>query len=135
VIDIHAQAVLDLLTAAIASPRKVFDGQVDPPVADVKATPYVLAYFDAARPDLNFQGATYTFQLRITCHSVGANAQAARRVAQDAAAALLDVSPTVSGRKCYPIRWEEGTPPQRDESTGVTVMDQIDTYVLRSVPA
>lgn len=132
-IDAHAGAVLALLNAAITAPRKVYDGKV-PADANAATNPYVLAYFDAARPDLSFRGITHTFQLRITCHSVGGNAQAARRVAESVAAALLDVTPTVAGRKCYPIRWEDGTPPQRDETTGVTVMDQIDTYVLRSVP-
>ena len=37
-LDEHAQAVLGLLSAAITSPRLVFDSKVDPPVEDVKAT-------------------------------------------------------------------------------------------------
>jgi len=56
-------------------------------------------------------------------------------VADRVAAALLDAIPVVTGRTCFPIRWEDGAPPQRDEATGSTVMDVIDTYVLRSVPA
>lgn len=133
-IDEHAQAVLDRLTAVITAPRNVYDGKA-PTNADPIAHPYVLVYFDAGHPDLNFTGSTHTFQLRITCHSVGGSAQAARRVAESVAVALLDVTLTVAGRTCYPIRWEDGMPPQRDETTGVTVMDEIDVYVLRSVPA
>jgi hypothetical protein len=65
---------------------------------------------------------------------VAASGKAARIGAGRAQALLLDVRPTVAGRTCYPIRWEESVPPQRDESTGALVMDAVDTYVLASVP-
>jgi hypothetical protein len=133
VIDEHAAAVLALLNAVTSPALTVYDGKV-PSGIDPKTTPYVLVYFASGRPDLTFDSATYTFQLRATCHSVGGNAQAARMVADRVATALLDVTPTVSGRSCFPIRWEEGFPPQRDESTGQTVMDQVDVYAFMSVP-
>jgi hypothetical protein len=55
-------------------------------------------------------------------------------VAGRSRAALLGVTPTIAGRGCYPIVHDDSQPPQRDESTGVLVFDQIDTYTLRSLP-
>lgn len=133
-IDEHAAAVLALLNAAPGPPTLyVFDGKV-PTGTDPAAKPYVLVYFDAAQPDLSFVGRSWTFQLGITCHSVGATARAARMVADRVRTALLDVAPVVATRKCWPIRWDSGTPPQRDEQTGASVFDQVDVYLLRSVP-
>jgi hypothetical protein len=129
-IDEHAAAVLALLQPGGAT----FDARV-PDGTDPRTTPYILAYFSGSYPDLAFRGVVHTFQLRITLHCVGGNATAARRVSDRGMAALLDVVPVVAGRACYPIRFEDSQPPQRDESTGQLVMDQIDSYVLRSVPA
>lgn len=133
-IDEHVTAVLALLNGAITSPRKVFDGKV-PDGTDVRATPYVLAYFSGGYPEREFDATSQRFELRITLHCVGGNAQAARMLSDLGAVALLDVRPTVTGRTCWPIWQEEPSgPPQRDESTGSTVMDQIDSYLLASVP-
>jgi hypothetical protein len=48
---------------------------------------------------------------------------------------VLDVTPVVAGRVCFPIRWREGSPPQRDEATGPLVMDVVDVYSFTSVAA
>jgi hypothetical protein len=134
VIDEHAAAVLALLDADNTAPALVvYDGRV-PSGIDPKATPYVLAYFSGGWPDLTFTSITLTFQLRITLHCVGGNAQAARMVSDRGRAALLDVRPTIAGRSCYPIRWDLSLPPGRDETTGSMVMDQVDEYVLSSIP-
>lgn len=134
-LDEHAAAVLALLATTVTAPRLVFDGKVDPPVGDVKATPYVLARFVEALPELNFQGVTHRYGVRVTLHCVGGNDRAARQMADLAKAALQDVTPTVSGRKCFPIRWDDGSEQAPDEATGVTVADQVVVFVLRSVPA
>ena len=134
-LDEHAQAVLGLLSAAITSPRLVFDSKVDPPVEDVKATPYVLARFSEVPPALNFQGVTHEYGIRVTLFCVGGNDRASRQMADFAKAALQDVTPAVSGRKCFPIRWDDSSEQPPDETTGVTVASQILVYVLRSVPA
>lgn len=136
-IEEHAAAVLALLRAFVGPPPLlVLDGvNHNPATSKSWPPPYLLTYFDAGNPDLSFVGRSHTFQLGITCHSVGVTARAARLVADNTRTALLDVTPTVAGRKCYPIRWDSGVPPQRDESTGSTVFDQVDIYVLRSVPA
>lgn len=71
----------------------------------------------------------------IWLHCVGYNDQAASEVAAAARAVLLDVTPTVAGRSCFPIRFDNGRPPQVDESTGRLVVDQLDIYRLESVPS
>jgi hypothetical protein len=128
-IDDHAAPVLVLLDAGVTG--AVYDGKVPSPAPPV---PYVVAYFSASWPDLSFQGVRNAFQLRMTLHCVAGTARAARMVADEVQSALLDVTPTVAGRACHPIRWEDSAPPQRDESTGVLVMDAIDVYTLLSEP-
>lgn len=133
-IDAHAQAVLALLDGDNNPPAlNVFDGYV-PAGTDPSTTPYMVVYFDSGRPDLTFTGVSHRFQLRITCHSVAGGAKSVRMVAERGAAALLDVTPFVANRKCWPIRWEQGSPPIRHERTGDLVMNQVDVYVLESVP-
>jgi hypothetical protein len=45
-----------------------------------------------------------------------------------------DVTPSVAGRACFPIRWVEGTQVQRDEATLSAVFDNVDVYSLVTVP-
>jgi hypothetical protein len=132
-IDEHAAAVLALLNAAITAPRKVFDGKVDANI-DPRVNPYLLAYFDSHDPEFDFEANAWRFEMTATCHCVGGNAQAARQMADLARTALVAVRPTVTGRSCFPITRDSGMPPQRDESTGVLVMDAIDQYTIRSLP-
>lgn len=130
-IDEHAQAVLDLLTGAGLN---VHDGAV-PSSVNVDSGPYVLPYFDSTDPELSFEAGPFRFEMTMTLHSVGGSAQASRMVADIARTALVGVVPVVTGRACFPITRElGGVPPQRDESTGSLVMDQVDLYVIRSLP-
>lgn len=135
----HAQAILALLDADNDPPPLVFfDGYVP----DKTAPPYVVVYFaidsPAAEMDLgvsDLTAASRRVDCHVYCHSVGSTGSAARSVASRVRAALLDATPTVSGRTCFPIRHVENQPAVRDESTGVLVMDQVDVYRLSSVPA
>lgn len=129
-IDEHAAALLGLLTGAGLT---VFDDEV-PADLDVDSTPYVKPYFDSSDPESTKEAAPWRFDMTMTLHCVGGNSQAARMVADIARTALVQVVPTVAGRTCFPITREQGMPPQRDESTGRLVMDQVDQYVLRSLP-
>jgi hypothetical protein len=134
VIEEHAQALIALIDADNASPALVwFDGKV-PTGTDPKATPYVVVYFDSNDPEADFTATPWLFQMTATCHCVGGNAQAARMVADRVRTALIGLTPTVANRSCYPITRQPGVPPQRDESTGSLVMDQVDQYVLQSIP-
>lgn len=134
-IDEHAAAILALLSGP-GKPLaiRIDDGKAPDPLPNVRANPYVLVYFDSNDPESDKEAKPYQFELTATIHSVGGSAQAARMVADWARTALLMVVPAVAGRSCYPITREQGTPPQRDESTGSTVMDQVDIYTLRSIP-
>lgn len=132
----HAAAFLALLDADNVSPALVvLDGHV--PQGTV--APYVLVYFADDDPDeaesRPLTGASQRHVTRAYCHSVGGNQAAARAVAGRVRTALLDVVPTVSGRRCQPIRREDGQPTRRDESTGSLVQNKIDVYRLESVPA
>lgn len=137
-IDDHAAAVLALLNAVDdPPPLVVIDGlNTDPITRKSVPAPYVLVYFDRTGRDVNFAGRTHSFTMGITTHCVGGSPRAARMVADRVDAALLDVTPTVAGRKCFPIRWDSDGGTVRDETVpGQPVLDQIAMYVLRSVPA
>lgn len=132
-----ADAGLGLLRADVGPPALVvFDGVVPDPTP---APPYVLVYFTVDRPaddgGNTVDGRTRVFNARWICHCVGANAMAARAVAQRVRTQLLDVRPAVTGfapASVGLIRMDgEPPPPQRDESTGVLVMDAVETYRLR----
>jgi hypothetical protein len=135
----HAAAVLGLLDADNVSPALVvLDGKVD----DGDAPPYVLVYFRFPRPsadsrpdasDLSFDQLAFT--TTATVHSVAGSARAARAVQARVAAALLNVTPTVAGRSCSPIRWVDGQDPQRDEETLTVAFNAVDVYEFSSYPA
>jgi hypothetical protein len=137
--QLHAAAVLGLLDADDGPPPLVVkDGFVPAGTAP----PYVLVYFviDSPEASADFGGTSdmnYTSR-RVDCfaycHSVGANAAAARAVAARVRNALLDVLPAVTGRLAFPIRLTESQPPVRDETTGSLVMDQVDVYRLSTIP-
>lgn len=138
-IDAHAQAVLALLAAVDDPPLTVYDGRVDVSAGRPVDPPYVLLYFAASDPlqtgSLSLAHRSERHRLDIYAHCVGATARAARMVADQVRAALLDVVPVVPGRTCWPIRLEESRPPERDETTGVPVFDAVSVYRLQSVPA
>jgi hypothetical protein len=110
---------------------------LDGVVPDNSARPYVLVYTSLSRPsddpDNAADGQTRVWVSRWICHCVGDTAAASRAVAQRVRTALLDVQPTVPGLSCGLIRMEgDSLPPDRDESTGVAVMDAVVTYRLRA---
>lgn len=114
----------------------VYDGKVPDPTPDIDANPYVLVYSYVSRPsedpDNSLLGRSGVWVARWICHCVGGNAAAVRAVAQRVRTQLLDVRPTVAGLSCGLIRWEDSQPPQRDETTGVLVMDAVEVYALRA---
>lgn len=134
----HANAVLGLL---VPPSVPVTTGVLDGFVPDGTPRPYLLVYMylmtldGLQAPDavpLSFDSDVVDFW--IYCHCVGGDAVAARSVSAQARLALLNVTPSVAGRSCFPIRHREGSPPRRDEETGPLVMDQVDVYSFRSLP-
>jgi hypothetical protein len=138
-----ADAFLALLRSAPGSPSlTVYDGQVDddaPPAFVVVylyiETPDGLAAPDAVPLTLDSD----VIDVRAYVHCVGGApeaSRAARAVAGRVRSAVLNKVLTVPGRTCFPIRWREGSPPQRNEEIpGRVVFDQTDVYGWRSVPA
>jgi hypothetical protein len=132
----HADAFLALLRAD--AELTVHDGAVP----DDGDPPYALVYFYVETPDglVAPDKVPLTFNSDVLecwgyVHCVGANAVRARAVSGRVRSALLNKTLVIAGRECFPIRWRQGQPPQRDETTGPLVMDQVDVYSFTSIPA
>ena len=133
----HAAAVLGLLRTAAAAvpPLKVYP-LPDGTVPSGLQPPYVRVYIAVERPEAGDMGGASTQAVcRVYLHQIGANDDAARSVADVCADALLDVTPTVAGRVCWPIYHEAQQPPQRQETAGPMLIDQVDVYTYQSAPA
>lgn len=130
----HAQAVLDLLRAV--PNLTVYDGGGVPAEP---ALPYCVLFMDWGAERTAMEAVTDLFEGRAQVTSVGANALAARIVAQRVAAALLDVVPTVPGRTCWPITHEFSQPPREDRDVHINGIGYpvyaVDGYRVASVPA
>jgi hypothetical protein len=134
----HADAVLALLTGALNPAIAVYDGKVRDPTPNVATNPWVLVYFDPGWPvdgaANSLDGTAVTYRLTFFTHSIAASAPSARAVAGQVRAALLNVRPVISGRSCWPIRWDDGTPASLDETLGFPVMDKVDVWKLQTAP-
>lgn len=137
-----ADAFLTLLASASGSPAlTVYDGAV--PTSPAPA--FALTYFYIETPGGLAAPDAVSLTLESTVidalayvHCVGADpqaARAARAVAGRVQATVLDQVLVVPGRQCFPIRWDSGQPPVRNEDTGRVVFDQVDVYRFRSIPA
>jgi hypothetical protein len=134
-IQAHANAVLNLLRADAL--LTVYDSQVPSGAPDHYALVYTyrqLAGGLIAPDKTSLVGDSSTVDMRFYIHCVGADAVAARAVQGRVENALSDVTPSVAGRACFPIRWVEGTQADRDEETLAAVFDNVDVYSLVTVP-
>lgn len=128
----HATAVLTLLAGL-----PVHDGAVPAN----PAYPYAVLYLNtgtAHEVDLSYNSDEQVYDVQIT--SVGASAAAARITADRVRAALLDQTPTVTGRTCWPIRLEAAQTAREDRDitipdTGTHPHYAVDIYRLASRPA
>lgn len=125
----HVTAVRALLTAAGLT---VYDGKVP----DGPAMPYVVVYADGglAAPD-NLASVSTWRMWGFQTTAVGTTADQARLVAEKAQGALLDVTPTVSGRTCGRIQHDTSRDVQRDDDVVPPVMYAVDRWRFNSVPA
>ena len=130
----HATAVLSLLTGAGLT---VHDGAVPAN----PTYPYAVLYVNSGNRDttnLDYTSDVQSYDVQVT--SVGATAASARIYAAKAVAALLDVTPTVTGRSCWPIRLEVAQPVREDRDvtipgTATHPLYAVDVYRLQSIPA
>ena len=129
-IEAHVSAVRNLVDAV---PNvTIYDGTVpnDP------AYPYVVLYADQGAAFANAYTEVSTFRtFRVQTTTVAANQPQARALAERVESALLDVRPTVTGRKCAPIRTETAQPVRRADDVDPVVFYAVDIWALSSVPA
>lgn len=135
----HAKAGLDLLTAAFAAPGiPLYDGKL-PASTTTLAMPWVMAYttveWEYDDPDVSILHESSTVITTWQLQVAAANNTAAMAVLGLIRAALLDVVPTVSGRKCGPIRMVSVQIGRSDEGIGTAVLDPIAIYELKTRPA
>lgn len=130
----HYDAVMSLLRADTGPPALKVYPDAEGLVPTNPVPPYVRVYFYVERPPDDPMNSVKALSTTWTCrwliHCVGANEYATIATAMRVNRALQDVRPTIAGRTCGRIRQEGSNPPQRDESTGVLVMDRMDTYRL-----
>lgn len=133
---IHVNAGLDPLRAEGLTVYPDADGNV--PLARERAQEYVLVYVSIERPtggaSNRINGGSDTWITRYYCHCVGPNYYSAGAIAGRVRTALLDVTPVMAGRTPTPIKQDADQPPQRDDSTGTAVYDQVVVYRLRTSP-
>lgn len=98
--------------------------------------PYVVGYISVTTPEAACLEAAAD---RVTCtvitHSVGANADAARIVADQVVAVLLGLRPTVPGRDCGWVRLIDDQPMRRDEESLQARLSLVHVWQYTSVPA
>lgn len=97
---------------------------------------YVVLHPDqAAAEESSFAGDSEWRPWRFITHCFGTTPDQAQAVYERVEAAFLDVTPTVSGRSCTPIRKESSLPISRDEDVQPPVFLARDAWVFSSVPA
>lgn len=123
----HATAVLARLSA---HPSLTVYSEAVP---ENPPTSYVKVYVSIREPvadDLNFVPSEQSCW--VYTHSASQTAAGARLTASFVRAQLSGFKPTVSGRVCWPIYWEDGNPPGRDESLGYPVVTQVDVWCFKT---
>lgn len=117
----HFDAAKLLLTNALPASIVLFDGDVPKTSQQM----YAVLYPDPGTRDRSALPATsdmFTMTVQVTC--IGLSARQARVVIDAVCTALVDQRPVVSGRTCWPVTQQEGTPPvvrdddDRDPTTG-----------------
>lgn len=141
--QLHAAAVLDRLKTSGSPALVVFDGRV----ANAAVPPYVLVRFTTrylsagVRPDLSdLTFASRAVEVTARVYSVGGGstgdlaARSARAITNRVAAALLDWTPTITGRTCSPMRHIDSFDQPVDEQTGAVYAEVVDDYRFTSHP-
>lgn len=133
-------AAFQTLAGSSAGPAlPLLDGEVP----DGTAMPHALGYFyivtptGLAAPDaVPLTMDSDVIDAVAYVHCVGSTPASARAVSGRIRGAVLNRTLIVPGRSCFPIRQDDGQPPQRDEQIpGQPVHDLVDVYTWRSVPA
>lgn len=131
-IESHA----DWLLAQLATTGlTVYDGKVDtdPPGKYVLVRSNRQLPTGEVAPDkVPFTGASAVVDMRFYIYSVGRTEASARAIAGQVEAVLLDVTPAIAGRVCWPIRWTDGSPTSLDEQTLQAAHELVDIYQMQT---
>lgn len=142
--QLHAAAVLAQLRTSGDPDLTVFDGKVPrpPEVPTLPVPPYVLVRFTFRwlgardRPDASdLTMRSRAFQVTARCYSVATTAQGIRALTNRVSVALLDWTPSVTGRNCSPMRHDDDFEVPPDEQTGTAYFQLGDDYRFTSYPA
>ena len=131
----HANAGLDLLEATDLT---VYRAKLPPAVTQL-APPWVLVMTAVEWPDEDGDhGLDHTSSTCVTtwyCYASGTTDVSALAASGIVRGALLDVVPTITGRRCSPIGQVSSEPPRQHEGTGTSVLTALSVYELRTRPA
>lgn len=126
----HVAAVYALLDAV--ANLNVYDGVVP----NTPALPYVVLWANQGAPSSNtVEQASTRRDFTIQTTYVGSTPEQARWAAEKAQGALLDVTPTVAGRQCWPLVVEASQSTRVDLDVDPPVFLSVDVWRLASVPA
>lgn len=131
----HADAGLDLIEATGLT---VYRGKL-PPTVSTLTPPWVLVYTAVEWPDDDGDhGLDHASSTCITtwyCYCSGTTDTSVLAVTGRVRAALVDVTPTITGRVCSPIGQTASEPARAHEGTGASVLTALSIYELRTRPA
>ena len=129
--ETHARIVLDLLTNDGNQP--VYNNYAP----DNVAPPYLYVFSHVWWPGngsdgQNFDMVTNQCMTRAYVHCVGETDEAARALSNRVRQLLVNVKPVIAGRSCSLIQQESSNTPDKDERSGVLVMDAVASYLFSS---
>lgn len=140
ILQAHKAAVFDRLAAAPGSPALV--PLAGGTVALNQPLPYLVVHLRLWTPSgelepdkVGKENTSDLLNVWAYCHSVGGNVDAALAIAGKVRGQLLGWEPAITGRVCFPIKHEDSTPADPNQTTGQTLVDQIDVYGFTSMPA
>jgi hypothetical protein len=138
VLQLHKQAITVRLAAAPPPGLEALPATVP----KTQKLPYLVVHFRLWTPSgelepdkVGKENVSDVINTSAYCHSVGGSVDAALGVAGLVRTQLLGWIPTVAGRVCFPVKQEDSTPADPDQTTGATYVDQIDVYGFTSLPA
>ncbi len=125
----HVDAVLSLLSTQPGV--RAYDGEA--PAGAV--LPYAVVYADSGAADATSLGHASTWRtFRVWTVCVGSTQLQVRALEERVETALLDVTPTVTGRRVTPIRKGATQPVRRDDDVDPAVFEAADIWGFSSVP-
>jgi hypothetical protein len=126
----HVTAVVGLLDAV--ANLTVYDGEVP----NTPTLPYVVVFSDQGPATrTGFEAVSDRRDFTFQTSAVGSTPEQARWAAEKTSAALLDVTPTVASRTCWPITHLGSQPTRPDLDVDPPVYLAVDQWRLPSIPA